>query len=373
MHCMADSPTSSASSDEGLRVTKGASSVPSINPNARPRRKSSLSVDEYVAGIRRGDRVVLSRAITLVESNRPADQSAARDLVERCLPYSGHAMRVGITGVPGVGKSTFIEAIGGVLLERGHRLAVLAIDPSSAQSKGSILGDKTRMERLAAHPQAFVRPSPTSGSLGGVARSTRETMTLCEAAGFDVIFVETVGVGQSEIAVHALVDFFLLLVLAGAGDELQGIKRGIVEMADAIVVTKADGSNEAAAREARGQYRNALHLFPARSDAWRPPVQVCSALTGAGVEAVWQTVEQFFAAARAQGSLDQRRADQAQYWMMEAIRNALEADFFGHPAVTTELARLEREVRDGSISSYAAADYLTRRYRAAQRASNTDD
>src|SRR5690606_4551418 len=274
------------------------------------RARRLLSVDAYVDGILRGDRVVLGRAITLVESALPAHQELAEAILERCLPHAGRSVRVGITGVPGVGKSTFIEALGTRLTAAGRRLAVLAIDPSSTRTGGSILGDKTRMGRLANDPAAFVRPSPSGGSLGGVARRTRETIFLCEAAGFDTVFVETVGVGQSEVSVQAMVDFFLLLVLAGAGDELQGIKRGIVEMADGIAITKADGDNVKAAQLARSQYRHALHLYPPRPSGWKPHVHLCSALTGAGIENVWRDMEAFFAFTRANGSFEQHRQAQ---------------------------------------------------------------
>ena len=259
----------------------------------RARREKLPSTEEWVKGIVSGNRSLLSQGITLIESRRSEDQQRARELINGCLPHSGKAFRIGITGVPGVGKSTFIEALGKHLTKQGHKLGILAIDPSSERTGGSILGDKTRMNDLAAHPQVFIRPSPSAGSLGGVARKTRESMVLFEAAGYDVIIVETVGVGQSETAVHSMVDFFLLLMLAGAGDELQGIKRGIMEMADAILITKADGDNYDAARLARRQYKNALHLFPLAASKWTPQVELISALEKQGLEKAWQVMDEY--------------------------------------------------------------------------------
>ena len=349
-----------------LRVTEGVESAPSINPKlkASPKRKR-LSVETYVNGVRAGDRVVLGQAITLIESTRPEHQAIAQQIIEQCLPHTGRSIRVGITGVPGVGKSTFIEALGTHLTARGHRLAVLTIDPSSARTKGSILGDKTRMPLLAADPNAFIRPSPTAGSLGGVARTTRETIYLCEAAGFDIVFVETVGVGQSEVAVHAMVDFFLLLMLAGAGDELQGIKRGIVEMADALVVTKADGANVEKANEARREYRNALTLFPPKESAWWPKVLTCSAFSGEGIDGVWKTVEAHRAHTQANGFFETNRQQQARHWMLQTITHHLRAHFFAHPRVKEAMALIEKEVIDGKISSFAAAQKLIALYQGA--------
>lgn len=347
-----------------LRVTQGVASAPSINPTLKtsPRRKR-LSVKAYVEGVRAGDRVVLGQAITLVESTRPEHQTLAQDIIDQCLPHTGHSMRVGITGVPGVGKSTFIEALGTHLTARGRRLAVLAIDPSSTRTRGSILGDKTRMPLLAADPHAFIRPSPTAGSLGGVARATRETIYLCEAAGFETVFVETVGVGQSEVAVHAMVDFFLLLVLPGAGDELQGIKRGIVEMADALVVTKADGANVEQANEARREYRNALTLFPPKESTWRPGVLTCSAFTGEGIQEVWKAIEAYRVHTTANGFFETNRRQQARGWMLQTIEHHLRTHFFAHPGVKAAMERMEQAVADGKISSFAAAQQLWAIYR----------
>jgi LAO/AO transport system kinase len=337
-----------------------------INPNLRnrsSRRKPTVSADELVDGIMQGDRVMLSRAITLVESTRPAHQEVAREVLDRCLPESGDSIRVGVTGVPGVGKSSFIEALGTRLVDRGRRLAVLAVDPSSERTRGSILGDKTRMGELSQRDDVYIRPSPTGGSLGGVARKTRETILLCEAAGYDTVFVETVGVGQSEITVHSMVDFFLLLGIAGAGDELQGIKRGIVEMADAIAINKADGDNRRAARQAARDYENALHLFPPAESGWTPPVLTCSALTGEGLDEVWAAVKRYTEEMTDSGFFAEQRRRQARYWMRQTIEHRLLRDFYQNDAVQQRLDDVERRVVEGEVSSFAAADELLDTYR----------
>ena len=319
-------------------------------------------VDQYVDRILAGDRVVLSRAITLVESKLPSDQDLAQQVINRLMPYSGKSIRMGITGAPGVGKSTFIEALGNYILrEQDKKLAVLAIDPSSQRSGGSILGDKTRMETLATNPNAYIRPSPAGNSLGGVARYTRESIILCEAAGFNVIFIETVGVGQSETAVHSLTDFFLLLMLAGAGDELQGIKKGIMEMADALVITKADGPNLEKARLAQTEYQNALHLFPAQASGWQPPVQLCSAVQHTGIAEIWEIIRTFISLMQQNNYFDQKRQQQHLFWLHEAIRQALEERFFSHPEVAKNLSSVEHAVLSGQISAFAAATDLLKR------------
>lgn len=363
-----------SSSSSALSETTAPGSVTSLNPNLKRRCSASrtpASVDDYVAGIRSGDRVVLSRAITLLESTRANHRERARAVLDRCLPGTGDSLRVGITGVPGVGKSTFIEALGTQLADDGRRIAVLAIDPSSQRSKGSILGDKTRMRALAAHDNVYIRPSPTSGSLGGVARTTRETIVLCEAAGFDTIFVETVGVGQSEITVHSMVDMFLVLALAGAGDELQGIKRGIMEMADAIVINKADGDNKRAAQRARRNYQNALHLFPEADSGWSPPVLTCSAQTGHRIDAVWDTIVAYRDHMRASGHFDRRRQRQARYWMRQTIEQRLLDDFFDDSHVQEHLPDLKQRVLDGTLSAFAAADRLLDVYRGTEKRSES--
>ncbi|SFG84632.1 methylmalonyl Co-A mutase-associated GTPase MeaB [Pontibacter chinhatensis] len=320
-----------------------------------------FSSETYVKGILAGDRVMLSRAITLVESRLAADQELAQQVVSQVLPHAGKSVRIGITGVPGVGKSTFIEAFGNYLIkEQGKKLAVLAIDPTSQRSGGSILGDKTRMDSLATNPQAFIRPSPAGKSLGGVSRSTRESIILCEAAGFDAVIVETVGVGQSETAVHAMVDFFLLLMLAGAGDELQGIKRGIMEMADAIAITKADGENVGKASAARAEYQSALHLYPLGASGWSPKVSTCSALQNTGLDTIWQTIADYLQLTQSNGYFDKKRHDQNLQWMYEAIRQGLEDNFYAHEQVKQQLPGIAEQVKSGQKSAFAAAAELLR-------------
>ena len=321
--------------------------------------KHRLGVDEYVAGVRAGDRAVLGRAITLIESRRADDQVLAQAVVAALLPWTGGARRVGITGVPGVGKSSLIEALGGHLTGLGHRVAVLAVDPSSLRSGGSILGDKTRMQALARDPRAFVRPTPSLGELGGVARNTRETLLLCEAAGYDVVLVETVGVGQSEVMVAQLVDCFVVLMLAGAGDELQGIKRGILELVDVLAITKADGEGVTAAKLARAEYAAALHLMRPRHAAWTPPVLTCSAQTQEGIAGLWQAVLDHRAALDAAGVFTESRARQHEYWMERAIEAGLLERFHADPAVAGQRAALAAEVRAGRMSpDHAAARLL---------------
>jgi len=311
-----------------------------------------------VEGIRKGDRVLLGQAITLVESRQAVHAHLAREIVELCLPHSGQSIRLGITGSPGVGKSTFIEAFGSYLIGQGMKVAVLAIDPSSQMSRGSILGDKTRMSRLSAHSDAFVRPSPAGGSAGGVARKTREAMLLCEAGGYDTIIVETVGVGQSETAVHSMVDFFLLLLLPGAGDELQGIKRGIVEMADLIAVNKADGDRLDLARQARRAYKSAMHLFPPKESGWTPPVVLCSALMDQGMDEIWENIRQFNSFAKENGYFQRRRQEQAKFWFMDFLREKLTSIFFEHPAIKEHWPLIEHKVINGEWSPLQAGEYL---------------
>lgn len=320
--------------------------------------RKRLSPDAYLEGILSGDRVVLGQAITLVESMRPEDRVLAESLLERCLPHSGRSIRVGITGSPGVGKSTFIESLGLHLVNNGHQLAVLAIDPSSQFSKGSILGDKTRMAQLSAHESAFIRPSPAGESLGGVARQTREAITLCEAAGYDVVFVETVGVGQSETAVRSMVDCFLLLLLPGAGDELQGIKRGIVEMADLLVVNKADGERLPLAKRAKAEYQNALHLFPVKGNGWIPKVLLSSALDHQGIPETWTAIENYCEFTQANGYWDTSRKDQARFWLYESIEQQLYDAFFHDPRVEAALPGIEKAVREGQMSAFQGARQL---------------
>jgi len=348
-----------------LSISKRVEQPASINKQAvnqlKKAKRKSFSADELLQGIRSGNISMLGQAITLVESALESHQIIARELVVACLPYSGSAFRVGITGVPGAGKSTFIEALGKHILEKGGRLAVLAIDPSSERSRGSILGDKTRMEEIAGSNNAYVRPSPSGGTLGGVARKTRESIILCEAAGFDTIFVETVGVGQSETAVHGMVDFFLLLMLAGAGDELQGIKRGIMEMADAIVINKADGNNIQKTRRAQAEFTNALHLFPPSSSGWSP--------YNTGISEVWEMVQDYNSYVTANGYLQERRLEQSRYWMYETLREGIYDLVFNEPAMQKELESYEKEIAEGRITSFMAARSILDKYKSGNKIS----
>ncbi len=348
---------------EGLTVNKGIIQPPSVNPNlVRKKRRRLLSKDEYVQGIVEGNISILSQAVTLVESTLPDHYALAQEVIEGCLPYAGKSTRIGITGVPGAGKSTFIEALGMHLVKQGHKIAVLAIDPSSERSKGSILGDKTRMEELSVSDKAFIRPSPSAGSLGGVARKTRESIVLCEAAGFDIVIVETVGVGQSETAVHSMTDFFLLLQLAGTGDELQGIKRGIMEMADGIVINKADGSNIEKAKLAAAHFRNALHLFPTPDSGWTPKVLTYSGFYGLGIKEIWDMIDEYFVFVKKNGYFDYRRNEQAKYWMYETINEHLRDSFYNNPTIETMLAAKEQAVLNGQQTSFVAAKHLLDTY-----------
>lgn len=329
--------------------------------SAAPRRRQ-LSAGDYVQGVLSGDRTTLARAITLVESNAPAHMALAQDVLRELLPHTGNALRIGITGVPGVGKSSFIEAFGVMLCEQGHRVAVLAVDPSSTVTRGSILGDKTRMERLAGHPNAYIRPSPTGGSLGGVTRKSRETMLVCEAAGFDVILVETVGVGQSEIAVRGMVDFFLLLMLAGAGDELQGIKKGIIELADALLINKADGANRPHATAAQADYNRALHYLAPATPGWRTRAHTCSALTGDGIAEIWSEIERFRAVTEESGVFAERRRSQARDWVYSLVEDYLHTRFFTHPGVQAQLPAVEAAVTAGELPVTTAVQTLVRTF-----------
>lgn len=354
-----------------LSVSEGVEQPDSINKEAVHQRKKTKkklpSTEELFLGVRQGDISMLGQAITLVESSLESHQQAAQDLISSCLPHSGNAFRVGITGVPGAGKSTFIEALGKHIIQQGGKLAVLAIDPSSERSKGSILGDKTRMEELAANPRAFIRPSPTGGTLGGVARKTRETIILCEAAGFDTVFIETVGVGQSETTVHSMVDFFLLIMLAGAGDELQGIKRGIMEMADAIVINKADGNNIQKTRRAQAEFTNALHLFPPSPSGWTPLVKTCSALYHKGISEVWDMAKDFHAHASDNGFLVNKRQEQSSFWMHETIRDGIYNQVFNDPGMKAELLLHEKAIAEGRMTSFMAAASILNKYKSADK------
>ncbi len=347
----------------GLNVNQGIEPLPSVNEDSvkrflKHKKRRSLSVAQFVEGILGGDITILSQAVTLVESSKPEHQEIAQEIIVKCLPFSGNSVRIGITGVPGVGKSTFIEAMGKHITSQGKKLAVLAIDPSSERTGGSILGDKTRMEDLSVDPNAYIRPSPSAGSLGGVARKTREIIVLCEAAGFNHIFIETVGVGQSETAVHSMVDFFLLLMLAGAGDELQGIKRGIMEMADAITINKADGNNIEKAGLARIQYSSALHLFPPTESGWTPKVLTCSAYMKTGIREIWNTIDEYLVHVKNNTYFQHRRNEQSKFWMYETINEHLRNDFYQNEKIKVLMEESEKKVLKEEISSFIAAKKL---------------
>jgi LAO/AO transport system kinase len=349
-----------------LRIQGGVPQPPNINPNvvkdsARKKRKE-FSVDEYVSGILSGNMIILSQAITLIESSLPEHYDTAQNIIERCLPYGTKSVRIGITGSPGSGKSTFIEAFGLHIADEGRKLAVLTIDPSSEQTKGSILGDKTRMEKLSVHPNAFIRPSPAAGTLGGVARKTRETIILCESAGFNTIIVETVGVGQSETDVRSMVDCFILLMLTGGGDDLQGIKRGIMEMADLVAVTKADGSNLIAAEAAKAALQNTLHLFPLKSSGWNPQVLTCSALNNKGIKELWEIVLDYFEFTTRSGYFEEHRKNQAIIRMHNTLMEYLRSSFYKNEEIQLLLPEFEHQLYEGSITSYKAAVALLDKY-----------
>ncbi|MFZ0478068.1 MAG: methylmalonyl Co-A mutase-associated GTPase MeaB [Terriglobales bacterium] len=349
------------SRDSALRVRPGraAPEPPQDLIERASSRRRSLSRQQYLDGIMQGQRTILARAITLIESSRAPDRQLAEQILEDCLPHTGNSTRVGITGVPGAGKSSIIEVVGMSLIrDRKQKVAVLAIDPSSQLSGGSILGDKTRMKSLAASDMAFIRPSPSRGSLGGVAQRTREVMLLCEAAGYENIIVETVGVGQSETAVHDMVDFFLLIALSGAGDELQGMKRGVMELADLVVINKADGSNRAAAEKARAEAQNALHYFPSPQSGWKPRALTCSARTGHGIPELWNCVLEYTVLTKANGWLSLTRRNQARQWMHEIIQHGLRQRFESHPAIQERMEALEQDVLQGRTTSFRAARTL---------------
>lgn len=348
--------TSALSEQDGVKEPEivNSDSISSI----KQRRKKQPSSEDLINAITKGDITALSRAITLVESTNPKHSEKANAIIKGCLPHIKSSVRIGITGVPGVGKSTFIETFGSYLTTQGKKVAVLAVDPSSSLSKGSILGDKTRMEDLVKNPNAFIRPSASGSSLGGVARKTRETIILCEAAGFDTIIIETVGVGQSETAVHSMVDFFLLLKLAGAGDELQGIKRGIIEMADAIIINKADGDNVKRAKAAKVEFNRALHLYPEKESGWTPKVKLCSALKKEGIEAIWEMIEECLNLVKTNSHFNNRRLEQLNYWLLQTIEDRLKTDFYNRKEIKEALQTQLNLIKKGQTSPFAAAEYL---------------
>lgn len=325
----------------------------------KKRRSQQPSAEDMITRILKGDKIALSRAITLIESTNASHLEKANQVINGCLPHANQSIRIGITGVPGVGKSTFIEAFGKYLTGLGKKVAVLAVDPSSSISHGSILGDKTRMEELVRDKHAYIRPSASGDTLGGVARKTRETITLCEACGFDTIIIETVGVGQSETAVHSMVDFFLLLKLAGAGDELQGIKRGIMEMADTIVINKADGDN---IQKAKVEFNRALHLFPAKKSGWTPKTTTCSSVTHEGISEIWGIISEFLTLTKTNESFYQKRKEQNQYWLLETIDEQLKLNFYNHENIKTLLEENKKAVQNNEISPFTAAQILLKNY-----------
>ncbi|MFD1095202.1 methylmalonyl Co-A mutase-associated GTPase MeaB [Salegentibacter chungangensis] len=337
-----------------------------INPNSAKKiksfRRQKFTEKELLDQLLKGDKTALGRGITLIESNQQKHQERAQKLVEGALPHAQKSIRIGITGVPGVGKSTFIEAFGSHLIEQGKRVAVLAVDPTSSVSKGSILGDKTRMENLVKEENAFIRPSPSGDSLGGVAKKTRESIILCEAAGFDVLLIETVGVGQSETTVHSMTDFFLLLKLAGAGDELQGIKRGIIEMADAIVINKADTGNEKAAREAKLDFKRALHLYPPKESEWTPKVLLCSALYNSGISEIWELIQEYQELVKKNNYFQHNRHEQNKFWLLQTINEYLKNRFYQNPLIKKELNDQLKAIENNETTAFAAAKYLIKKY-----------
>lgn len=318
-------------------------------------------IESWASAIQNGDRAALARAITRVESRRQEDIETGQQLIEACMQVKSKSYRIGVTGVPGAGKSTFIEQLGMRFIAAGHRVAVLAVDPSSSISKGSILGDKTRMQELSRAEAAFIRPSPAGDSLGGVARKTRETITLCEAAGYDIILVETVGVGQSETAVHGMVDFFLLLKISGAGDELQGIKRGVVELADALVINKADGDNMNAARTAQTTFKKALHLYPPKPNGWNPEVLLCSSLEGTGFDEIRDMLERYSKENRESGAWEQKRTEQNEQWMQRTLESEIQRIFKEAPSLKEAYNNLKEQVALGKLSPFRAAEMLLKK------------
>lgn len=349
-----------AGDEYAVRVVKGKSASEAKKKEYQKRK--DLTVDDLVDGVLKNERTLLARAITLIESNSQAHQERAQAVLQKLLPHSGKSLRVGITGVPGAGKSTFIEALGMYLIDKGHKVAVLTVDPSSSVTKGSILGDKTRMEKLSREADCFIRPSPSGGTLGGVARKSRETILVCEAAGYDVILIETVGVGQSEVTVRSMVDFFMLVLIAGAGDELQGIKKGVIELADALLINKADGDNEKKAEIARAEYANALHYLQPATKGWQTSAYTCSALTGKGVSDVWNIVKDFEKVTRESGIFEARRKDQTLEWIFRMMEEELKDNFYNNSSVKAELPSIKNDILSGGMLPTAAAKKLLELY-----------
>lgn len=355
---MADTPENISALNEKKGVPQPQTLNEKVAERHRILKKKSPSVSQLVSEILNQNQTALSQAITIIESTAQKHQKQAKEIIEQCLPHANKSIRVGITGVPGVGKSTFIESFGKLLISEGKKVAVLTVDPSSSISKGSILGDKTRMEELVKEKNAYIRPSASGDTLGGVARKTRETIILCEAAGFDVILIETVGVGQSETAVHSMTDFFLLLKLAGAGDELQGIKRGIMEMADSIVINKADGDNLKAAKMAKNEFNRALHLYPAKESGWAPKTLLCSALKNEGIAEIWEVVANYFETVKGNGYFQYKRKEQNKFWLMQTVESRLKSEFYANPSVKIELEKQLKAIDENKTTPFAAAEKL---------------
>ncbi|MGD2090071.1 MAG: methylmalonyl Co-A mutase-associated GTPase MeaB [Candidatus Aminicenantes bacterium] len=347
-----------------VKVRKGIEATSSARKitHGPGKKRSQLTVDEYVNGVLKNDKTILARTITLIESNSPDHYETAREVLKQLLPHSGQALRLGITGAPGCGKSTLIEALGSLLLEEGHKVAVLAVDPTSTITKGSIMGDKTRMEKLSRQQNCFIRPSPSGGTLGGVTRKSKETILVCEAAGYDVILIETVGVGQSEVSVRSMVDFFLLVLIAGAGDELQGIKRGVIELADALLVNKADGQSKPRALLAQSEYSRAVNYIKPATQGWETKVYTCSALTGEGILETWQLIKEFEKQTKKSGIFEKRRRDQALDWVFSMVENYLKDDFYNNKDVSQALSYLKEKVLEGTMLPTAAAEDLLKTY-----------
>lgn len=352
-----------AGQEFAIRIVKG---VENSNPDSKSfstKKRTQLSVDDYVKGVLEGDRTILARTITLIESNSPSHQETASEVLKKILPYSGNSLRIGITGVPGAGKSTFIESLGVNLVNSGHKVAVLAVDPSSTVTKGSILGDKTRMEKLAREPNCFIRPSPSGGTLGGVTRKSREIILVCEAAGFDVILLETVGVGQSEVTVRSMVDFFLLLLIAGAGDELQGIKKGVIELADAILINKADGDNKIKAKIAKTDYSNALKYLQPATKGWRTEAYTCSAINGEGIDEIWNVIKDFEITTKKNGIFVERRKQQILSWITTMVDDSLRELLNNNLTFKKIIPQLEQDVLTGKLLAPQAAEMIIKLFK----------
>jgi LAO/AO transport system kinase len=355
---MADSEEKDSSLSEKKGVAPISRVSAKVAQSIKQKRTQQQTVAQLAAALLNGNSTALSKGITLIESTAAKHKDQAKELLALCLPHANASLRIGITGVPGVGKSTFIEQFGKLLVAEGKRVAVLAVDPTSSVSHGSILGDKTRMEALVREPNAFIRPSASGDSLGGVARKTREAIVLCEAAGYDTLLIETVGVGQSETAVHSMTDFFLLLKLAGAGDELQGIKRGIMEMADAIVINKADGDNLKAAQLAKTEFNRALHLYPQKESGWNPKTLTCSALNNDGIDAIWKLIQEYYQLVKENGYFHDKRKQQNKFWLLQTIESNLKQDFYNHPGIKEELEKQLSLIESGKTTPFQAAETL---------------